>query len=144
MSAVFRCLSHHQRRRVLYYLRDHGTATVEELARHLVSAETDEPPGEAASARCERVETALHHVHLPKLVDALIAEYDPRSETVRYSDPPDALEPFLDIAERVELEASDGGYAADRETVHSDDETGCTDAGTGRPDEDDDSGSVTD
>lgn len=104
LSAVFRCLSHPRRRYVLYYLRERGAATVEELSRFIVSIESRRPPEEIDERERDSVGTALHHVHLPKLVDALIAEYDPRSNTVRYSDPPDELEPFLDFAARVEYE----------------------------------------
>ena len=112
LSAVCQCLSHRRRRVVLYYLRDRGTATVEELARHIVAYESDRPPDEIDESELTRVETELHHVHLPKLVDALIAEYDARSNTVRYSDPPGELKTFLDFAERIERGGESSGSTA--------------------------------
>jgi len=38
---------------------------------------------------CETVAIALHHVHLPKLAEGGVIDYDPRSETVRYCGRPD-------------------------------------------------------
>lgn len=72
-------LGHPRRQAIVQYFRDAETnvATVEELSDHFIEAEPDPDPE-------FQVVAELHHVHLPKLGDSCIAEYDARSSTVRY------------------------------------------------------------
>jgi DNA-binding transcriptional ArsR family regulator len=82
------------RRRVLEYLDDESveSTTVTGLASHLASLES----GSTSQSRDERsYETRLHHIHLPKLDDHGILEYDPRSNAVRYR-PNARVEEMLD------------------------------------------------
>lgn len=69
-SVLFDALSHSRRRFVLWHLTTTGgPAFRDELAARLVEWEgTDEDP--------ERVETSLAVRHLPKLVDAMLIEYE--------------------------------------------------------------------
>jgi hypothetical protein len=68
-------LCHRHRRQILRFLdnRPTNTATVDELVSHV-----DSPSGESS------LSTRMHHVHLPKLADSGLIEWDSRSETVRY------------------------------------------------------------
>ena len=75
---VFELLSNHCRRRVCLFLRRAGVevATLQDLVDALAPNAGDEER--------ERLAINLHHRHLPKLDDAGIVDYDPRSNTARY------------------------------------------------------------
>jgi len=91
LDTVFDVLASGRRRRVLYYLHDaeDGVATITELTDWVTSLED--------GAGRDAVLASLRHVHVPRLVDAGVAEYDPRSGTVRYWAPP-SLEEWLEHA----------------------------------------------
>ncbi|WP_227380896.1 DUF7344 domain-containing protein [Haladaptatus halobius] len=80
------------RRTILQYLNDQETdvATVDELATH-VHAEVEAVPDP------DHARTALVHMHVPKLADAGVIEYDQHDETVQYQDEP-LLEAILAVA----------------------------------------------
>lgn len=71
------------RRRILEYLDDESveSTTVEELASHLATAESDPDRSESRDERT--LAMRLHHIHLPKLDDHGVLEYEPRSNAVR-------------------------------------------------------------
>lgn len=72
---------------------DH-VATIEELVSQLVKRKADQT-GELPSP--DGVEMQIHHIHLPKLVDVGLVEYDARNEELRYR-PDDRLETWLQRA----------------------------------------------
>lgn len=97
LDRIFDLLSSTRRRQILYYLHNQseGVATIDELVEYVV---VQEPEQWADAHPHEReVETALHHVHLPKLIEYGVLEYDPRSQTVRYWSQP-SLEEWLEHA----------------------------------------------
>lgn len=108
LEAIFKCLTDPQRRYILYYLQEHETATVDELARQIAAWETEQSPGDVSSEQRERIATALHHQHLPTLADALFIDYDQRSESIRYTEPPVLLEAFLRLAAEIEIDDEPG------------------------------------
>lgn len=74
-------LSHPLRRQVLYQLsRREFMVPRDALAEHVVGA-TEDTGGLTAPPK-RQVEVQLHHVHLPKLVEAGLVEYDHRSTMV--------------------------------------------------------------
>jgi hypothetical protein len=81
-EAMLELLSHRQRREIVTYLVDtpERVATLEEVVAHLVAreAERDSDPPDP-----HRLVTRLVHVHLPKLADAQMVEYDRRSGAIR-------------------------------------------------------------
>ena len=104
---VLSALSDPKRRAALRALRDSDVATVEELAT-TVAARTEETPRRAVDDEAyERTKVELTHVHLPALAEEGFVEFDPRSSTVRYGDPPRNLEAVLRLVEELE-EARDG------------------------------------
>lgn len=83
LNATFDVLAHHYRRGALRFVADADghTATVDELVTYLVgraAERTAEPP------RRDRIEVDLIHVHLPKLTEAGVIDYDARSKVVAY------------------------------------------------------------
>lgn len=82
---VYLCVADERRRRVLEHLQDveDGTAAFDQLVDHVVEQESD-----AETTDRESVIVDLYHVHLPKLADYGVIEYDDCPETVEYvSDP---------------------------------------------------------
>lgn len=89
-------LSDRRRRDVLYCLSEAEVTSVESLATTIAAREASVPPERLSSDDRERVRVDLYHVHLPKLSDRGLIEYDARSGTVRRSSPADALETLLE------------------------------------------------
>jgi len=102
LSRIFEALSEPRRRCVLYYLRDHGQAQVDDLAVHIASWERDVPASAVSEEDADQIALELVHSHLPKLEDEGLIEYDPRTGTVSYSYPPSLLSEALDIAAVIE------------------------------------------
>lgn len=83
LNAILELLTHHHRRELLRELIDDPdhTANLDEITTILIDREierTGKRPGRT------EIETQLHHIHLPKLTNAGIVEYDTRSKEVRY------------------------------------------------------------
>lgn len=83
IDATLALLSNFDRRCILSYLTDQsdGCATVDELVDYLVARKA-ERSGTRPSH--DHVLTTLHHVHVPKLADAGVVEYDARSQEIRH------------------------------------------------------------
>ncbi|WP_227380691.1 helix-turn-helix domain-containing protein [Haladaptatus halobius] len=84
-------LANATRRSVMQYFTAEETAVAEldELIDHIHEKVNDVTGPKQAR-------TPLVHMHLPKLADAGVIEYDERSETIRYRDS-DRLETFLEV-----------------------------------------------
>lgn len=93
LETVFEILADRDRRAICRYLVSEasGVATVEEIADALTETE----------ASSQRLALNCHHRHLPKLDDAGLIEYDPRSNAVRYWGQP-TLEKWLEHAQHVD------------------------------------------
>jgi hypothetical protein len=81
LDAVHRCLGDERQRTVIEYLREteDGTASLDDLADHVVEGETNSPAPDR-----ETVTYELCHVHLPMLTDHGTIDVDEWAETVRY------------------------------------------------------------
>jgi hypothetical protein len=79
VDVVFDLLASHERRNLCTSLIESPAAvvTVSELVDLMVDEET-------SAADREQLAVDLHHCHLPKLAEAGIVDYDPRSTTARY------------------------------------------------------------
>lgn len=82
-NAVLDVLAHHHRREILKVLINSDTNTVEfdEIIPQICSRETSRV-GSYPSRN--QISTEFHHVHLPKLTDAGVVEYDSRTKELRY------------------------------------------------------------
>lgn len=83
VDALLSLLAHHHRRALLEFLVEapNNTAALDDCVGYLIQQEearVDERPA------YDEVEAVLHHVHLPKLGNAGILEYDARSQQLRY------------------------------------------------------------
>ncbi|WP_135825447.1 DUF7344 domain-containing protein [Halorussus ruber] len=83
LDSTLEILADHDRRVIIDYLRAEAdqTATVGELADYLVSQKVEKADERPSS---DRVQTMLHHIHVPKLVDVGLVDYDARNEEIRY------------------------------------------------------------
>ena len=71
-----------QRRLLLQYLHQQTrSCQVEELGDHLMTKYTEVDSSQSGSER-QRITLSLHHVHLPKLVDASLVTWDSNDGTV--------------------------------------------------------------
>lgn len=104
LDRYFDALVDRRRRYALYYLRRHGSASVEELARHVAARETGRPAADLSTDEYEQVQSSLYHNHLPRLADYGLAEFDPRSEMVRFGEPPRTFATLLWLSELAEDE----------------------------------------
>ncbi|QLH77394.1 transcriptional regulator [Halosimplex rubrum] len=121
-SRLFGALADRNRRVVLYYLREHESASLETFA-DLVTGWTEAGPGPDRSVAHDDVRIGLHHVHLPALDAAGLLEYDPDGGRVALAELSAAEAAVLDAAMRadatdaaVDLErllAAAGGAGAD-------------------------------
>ncbi|UPV99114.1 hypothetical protein M0R88_11310 [Halorussus gelatinilyticus] len=98
LDELFEVLADGNRRRLLGYFDDNAddvaafSDLVEHVADESVAVSNDDH---------KRVAVKLHHTHLPKLEDANLVEYDPRSETVRYRGGP-AVGEWVEMARAYE------------------------------------------
>lgn len=97
---ILQALSHHARRDVIDGLMSHPreTMTLDELAEEVMARRDVEADNEK-----HEVEILLHHVHVPKLAEHGIVEFDPRGGRVRYRGDAE-LETLLDTVRELEGE----------------------------------------
>jgi len=98
LDRIFGALSHRCRRYILYYLREHGTADVDDVVTHVAIRKQGVADGDVSEATRQRIKTDIVHTHIEKLEDYRLVDYDRRSETVCYSYPPTLLNEIIDIA----------------------------------------------
>lgn len=84
LDRKLRVLASRERRAILEHFITNETdaAELEVLSRKLARLKVD--TNDAESPPTETAKILLHHVHLPKLADCDLVEYDPRSGVVRY------------------------------------------------------------
>ena len=89
LTLLYKLLADHRRRVLLQCLRNtDASLSVSALVTELIQGDGREPSG-----RDVETEIAVHHIHLPKLADAGVIEYDQSAQQAAYSAPPqvDAL-----------------------------------------------------
>ncbi|RBI60995.1 hypothetical protein DMJ13_14770 [halophilic archaeon] len=95
-SEIHNVLRNERRRRTIEHLREiDGTLTVDELAEHIATLETDESPPPRNVRKS--VYVSLHQTHLPKLDDLGIVEYDQRSKELQLTDRAREVEVYMEV-----------------------------------------------
>jgi len=94
-DTLFDVLRDRRRRFVVHRLHaSEHPLSIDELATQLSAWERRQPVDEVETRPIERAEVTLRHVHLPKLADAELVQYDRHSDEVSMSEqvaPLDAL-----------------------------------------------------
>jgi hypothetical protein len=101
LDDVFDLLAEQRRRYAIYYFIDAEDDTVdfEALAEQIAAWETD---GDPSTERVDQVSIDLYQVHLPKLDEAAVVDFDHRSNTVRFWGQP-SIEEYAEHAAMQEL-----------------------------------------
>lgn len=101
-DAVLVALAHPYRRFVLEYLGEPGeTATITEVAAAISNATSGPDPLVDRTTSVDSVETALYHVHVPKLTEVDLLNCDDEVETVTLSDRWHDVQPILQAVSEV-------------------------------------------
>lgn len=100
LDAVLSLLADQDRRDLIQYLRESSeqTCSIDDCVGYLMKQE-EERTAERPSH--DRVAMVIHHIHIPKLADTGVVEYDARSREIRYRSD-DRLESWLDRIQRAE------------------------------------------
>lgn len=97
-DTVFAILKNPRRRYAIRSLeRLGGESTVRELTAEVAATENDVEVEQLRYRQRKRVYTSLYQVHLPKLDEAGVVDYDERSGEVALADGVDACRPHLDV-----------------------------------------------
>jgi len=103
LDAVLDAMASPWRRRILYLLRERGPVGLDDLADGLGTwNEVVDHGADGLPDDVEIVRVRLHHVHLPKLEDAGLVEYE-RGEPVALAQLSGDIEELLDVAGGLEL-----------------------------------------
>lgn len=105
VDSIFTVLANERRRLILEHLltkqfgdllRNQSPVSVRELVDHLKTVERNghDRPGEPRN----RIDLALHHVHLPKLAASNFIDYDPEQGEVTLRKSAITVEPYLALA----------------------------------------------
>jgi hypothetical protein len=96
----FELLSNHRRRYTLHYLQQNGNqATLGELADQIAAWENDIPPEEVSYDQRKRVYTSLQQVHLPRMDDTGVVEFDDRDGLVEPGPAAEDLDVYLEVVQ---------------------------------------------
>lgn len=88
-------LSAPRRRYILYYLHEHRSSNIAELAEYILQCETDQSISEILEDDRHSVEVDLYHRHLPHLDEAHLVRFDKRNKDVRIESTPIVFRAFL-------------------------------------------------
>jgi hypothetical protein len=96
----FDLLSNHRRRYVLHYLQQNGEqATLGDLADRIAAWENDVEMEEVSYDERKRVYTSLQQVHLPRMDDLDVIEFDDRQGFVETGPAADDLDVYLEVVQ---------------------------------------------
>lgn len=96
----FDLLSNHRRRYTLHYIKHNGEqATLGELSDQIAAWENEIGIEEVGYDERKRVYTSLQQVHLPRMDEAGVVEFDDREGTVEIGPAAEDLDVYLEVVE---------------------------------------------
>lgn len=114
-DVVFELLTSPRRRAVICYLKSiGGEATRGELAEHLAAAEHGIDPEEVSAQQRKRLYISLYQVHLPRMAEAEVIEYDEDRGTIELTDKADQLVPYILLDPTEDEDEEPNGSLTDR------------------------------
>jgi DNA-binding transcriptional ArsR family regulator len=117
IDALFDTLANQYRRSILCALNTHmQPMTQSDLLDVLAGLKYGTTADEIAPIDADQLSASLYHLHLPRLQDAGLIEYDRESETVTLTEPADRFSRFL--VEFIDIELS---RTQETETIESQD-----------------------
>lgn len=99
LDIVFEILKNRRRRRVLHYLKEGETDSVDlgSLAEHVAALENDKSVAALTSGERKRVYVGLYQCHLPKMNDAGVVDFDRNRGTIELGENADQLDEYLGV-----------------------------------------------
>lgn len=96
----FDLLSNHRRRYTLHYLQQRGQpVTLGDLSEQVAAWENETPVDDLSYDERKRVYTSLQQVHLPRMDDAGVIEFDDREGTVNIGSAAEDLDIYLEVVQ---------------------------------------------
>ena len=96
VDGIFELLSHQRRRAILDLLLTHDRPlTLTDLRNEVVEKEQGTEITEIPSKQVQQVHLSFHHVHIPKLEESGVINYDSSRNLVEPTEELSQLEPFL-------------------------------------------------
>jgi hypothetical protein len=96
-DALFSLLRNERRREVIRYLREHeGAVELRTLSEHVAAIENDCDRNAVTYKQRKRVQTALYQMHLPKLAEQNVIDYDRRAGQVELAAGAEDCLPYLE------------------------------------------------
>lgn len=93
---AFGLLRNHRRRAVLHYLLEHGEeASLRELVEYVTAEEYGIDPGEISPDQYKRVYTALYQLHLPRMTEFGVIDFDRDAGRVTLGETAPTVERYL-------------------------------------------------
>ena len=102
LDRYLRALSDKDRRYLLYYLDEHGSARLDEIAPHIVARESDRSLASISEEESKRMRAKLRHEHLPRLQDYGVIDYDERQGDIRLAHSSSWFTMLLEVCKLVE------------------------------------------
>lgn len=93
----FDLLSNYRRRCALHYLEQHGEATISDLSEQVAAWEYEISPDDVSYDERKRVYTSLQQVHLPRMDEVGVVEFDSDRGTVETGPAAEELDIYLDV-----------------------------------------------
>jgi len=95
-NRVFELLSNARRRFIIHYLdSQNGPVELNHLVQEVAAWENDKPKSELTQKERKRMYVSLYQMHIPKLDEAGLVNYDDEAQTVELSQRATQLQPFF-------------------------------------------------
>lgn len=117
-NEIFTILKNPRRRETLKYLeRNDGEADLSDTAEVLAAAENDIDVKALSSKQRKRLYISLYQVHLPKMDDLGVLEFDKHRGTIELTEAGEILFPYLHFDPHSNQESSDQGISTRLSTM---------------------------